>query len=249
MRFWGTILMLLLLISRVPAQRQEAQEDSLPDCLRFEESSPFGCFLTYLPPFLFQYEFGMKSFIRSRHFSTLRKKFGDRRAIDIIFVRAMNLTHNNTAISLLLSSVACFEHRTVGLKVPVFNLFFPLTNESEDEFDRRVANLPTRIFADSPPDSSGDRDKLQHFFGSAFLSFIFESRASADRIGEFIEEGEEAFIVGGVNDDRDKRANRDGQRFGSALLDDNHLYPSTYLHKSLKRVGMMFDNSYCIGVW
>jgi hypothetical protein len=243
------ILMMFVLLVPASAQVSAPPNDSLSGYLQFEDSSPASCLITYLPPFFFQHEIELKSFIRSKKFRLLRKEFGDRRAIDVIFVHAMNLTNNNTAVALFLSMLACFDHRTVGLRIPVFNLFFPLTNESEDEYNRRVANLPSRLFSDSPPDSNGDRDKVQHFFGSAFLSFIFESRESANRFGDFIEEGEEAIIVDGVNDERDKSANREGQRFGVALLDDNHRYPSTYLRKSLKKVGMSFDNSHCIGVW
>ena len=212
---------------------------------RFEDPSPFGCLLTYFPPFFIQHELELKSFVREKSFRAIRKNFGDRRAVDALYVRAMQLTENNTAISLLLSALACLEHRTVGLKVPVFNLFFPLTNESEGEFERRVRNLPSKLYEDSPKDLFGDRDKLQHFFGSAFLAFVFESRGPAERFGEFVERGEDAFIVGGLLDDRDKRANHQGQRFGLALLDDNHRLPSRFL----KPLPVIVGQSKCVGVW
>ena len=50
----------------------------------------------------------------------------------------MQLTNNNTAVALLLATCACFDHRIVGLKVPIFELFVPLSNESEEEFLRRI---------------------------------------------------------------------------------------------------------------
>lgn len=245
----GTICIAFLFILPASAQVTGLTPDSLGGYLRFEDSSPVSCLLTLLPPFFIQHELELKAFIRSKKFSLLRKEYGDRRIIDIIFVHAMHLTNNNTAVALLLSMVSCFDHRTVGLRVPVFSLFFPLTNESEGEYRLRVAHLPAHIYADSPPDTAGDRDKLQHFFGSAFLAFVFESRGSADRIGEFVEEGEEALIIDGVNDERDKLANREGQRFGNALLTDNHLYPSSYLRKSLKPLNAPAEISQCIGVW
>ncbi len=245
----GTLCIVIFFVVPASAQVVAPHADSLEPYLRFEDSSPLSCLVTLLPPFFLQHELELKAFVGSRKFSRLRTAYGDRNAMDIIFVRAMKLTDNNTAVALFLSTLACFDHRMVGLRIPVFNLFFPLTNESEDEFNRRVANLPSHLYLDSPPERAGDRDKLQHFFGSALLSFVFESRGSADRVGEFVEEGEEAVIVDGVNDERDKSANREGQRFGSALLSDNHLLPSRYLRKSLAPVRVMSEISQCIGVW
>jgi hypothetical protein len=76
---------------------------------------------------------------------------------------------------------------------------------------------------------AGDRDKLQHFFGSAFLSYSFESSGSAERVGDAIELGEESFVVGGVSDERDGRANHHGQMFGLTLLRDEDVRPSDFL--------------------
>jgi len=141
----------------------------------------------------------------------------------------MALTRDNPTVSLLLAAVACFDHRLVGLKVPVFSLFFPLTNESEDEFRRRVENLPFRLYEDTPDFVAGDRDKLQHFFGSAFISNLFESAQPASSVAQFIEYGEEAIIVEGAYDERDLRANCQGGKFGLALLRNNHRLPSEFL--------------------
>ncbi len=206
-----------------------ADDTAITDYIRFEDPAPLSCLVTWFPGILIRNGFELKSFIRSSGFHRFRERFGDRRAADAIYVRAMNLTNDNTAVALFLSMIACFDHRFLGFRIPVFLLVFPLTDESSDEFEQRVRNLPARLYADTPPDSAGDRDKLQHFFGSAFLTYISESRGSADRVGEFIEEGEEAIVVGGVNDVRDMRANRQGQRFGMALFGNNRQYPSRFL--------------------
>ncbi len=215
-----------------PAQAVLPPPDSLARYFRFDDPPPLACLLTYFPPFFIQHEIDMKRFVRSRALARIRRACGDLRAVDAVYIRAMQLTDNNTAMALLIATFACFDHRTVGLRIPLFSLFFPLTDESEEEFVRRVANLPSRLYSDTPPGAAGDRDKLQHFFGSAFFTFIFESRDAADRVGEFIENGEEVFIVGGVNDERDRRANHHGQDFGLALLDDNHRLPSEFFHPS-----------------
>ncbi|MBM2842095.1 MAG: hypothetical protein HW412_2623, partial [Bacteroidetes bacterium] len=89
-------------------------------------------------------------------------------------------------------------------------------------------------------------DKLQHFFGSAFLTYAFESQDVAARFGEFVEMEEERFIVEGSLDQRDIRANIQGQGFGFHLLSDPAALPSRFLEKveqteSVKR-GCVPDN-------
>ncbi|MBI1804581.1 MAG: hypothetical protein HY033_00760 [Ignavibacteriae bacterium] len=244
----GLITLLFLFVQISPAQRQSAANDSLQRYFQYEDASPLSCLFTYFPPFLIQHGIELQQFVRSKTFRTLRKQFGDIRAVDALYIHAMRMTNNNTAVSLFLSMVAVLEHRTIGLKVPVFNLAFPLTNESDEDFQRRVRNLPAQLYADTPHEKAGDKDKLQHFFGSAFLTFIFESRGPADRIGNFIEEGEEAIIVEGNSDPRDVRANRQGQRFGLALLDDNHRLPSEFLKISKPHLTVV-NEAKCIGVW
>jgi hypothetical protein len=122
------------------------------------------------------------------------------------------------------------DHQRVGVRLPLIGaiLWFPLTSEFGGEFRARVDALPSRLYADTPPGRGGDRDKLQHFFGSAFLTAVTESAESADRVGLFIEWGEERFIVGGLNDERDVRANRQGERFGLHLLSDPDTRPSRF---------------------
>jgi hypothetical protein len=259
MRMLVAIVILSSSMQHAFAQNEIAQPDSFLQYFRFEDPAPLSCLFTYFPPFFIQHGMEMKSFISSTTFRNIRKRFGDDRAVDAIYIHAMQLTNNNTAIALLLSAIACFNHRTVGLKVPIFQLFFPLSDESEEEFTRRVRNLPSRLYSDTPTDRSGDHDKLQHFFGSTFLAYTFETQDGAERIGDSIEEGEDAFVIGGVNDERDKRANRQGRRFAAALFEDNHRLPSEFLQlkpvknatPSIQRMDMYGESDVqcCIGDW
>lgn len=226
-----------------PEYPSERTED-LTAYLTFEESAPLSCLLTYFPPLFIQHGLELKQFIRSRSFRSIRTAYGDEKAIDAVYVRAMQLTNNNTGVSLLLSTVGCFDHEIVGINIPFFALAFPLTSESTEDFQRRVRNLPTRIYADSPRRGAGDRDKLQHFFGSAFLTFISESADAAERFGQAIEHGEDAFIVDGALDDRDSRANRHGQQYGLALLENNRRLPSEFLV-----VRFASGDALCAGGW
>ncbi len=224
----------ILLCCSVPLlvfSQSHEDKDSLQQYLHFDETESLSFLITLFPPFLIQNGMELKEFIRSSEYKQIRNLYGDRKAMDAIYVRSMQLTHNNTGFALLLSTLASFDHRMLGLKVPLFNLFFPLSDESDEEFTERVQNLPTKIFSDSPNTMRGDRDKLQHFFGSAFLTFAFESPSAAGRFGTAIEQGEESFVVGGANDVQDERANLLGQRFGSALMTNPFRLPSEFLQK------------------
>lgn len=170
-----------------------------------------------------------RDFVRSEEFAAIRKTGGDLRAVDALYRRALRLSWNNTWEALLIATLASLDHRRVGIRLLGFVFWFPLTSEFEEEFGARVGRLPARLYPDTPPDQEGDRDKLQHFFGSALLTFMFESPGPAERAGAFVEWGEDLFVVGGVNDERDLRADLQGAAFGSALLVDRAALPSTFL--------------------
>jgi hypothetical protein len=197
--------------------------------------------LTFLSPLLlpkvWQDCFLLKEYIRSEELASARSARGDLYAVDCVFDRAMRLCWDNVYEALFVSTFAVMDHERFGVRLPLPGavLWFPLTSEFGGEFRARVDALPSRLYADTPPGHEGDRDKLQHFFGSAFLSALTESPEGADRFGLLIEWAEELFIVGGVNDDRDVRANRQGERFGLRLLSDTDTRPSLFFTAGVPR--------------
>jgi hypothetical protein len=141
--------------------------------------------------------------------------------MDMIYLRAMNEAGGDIGAALFASLIATFEHR----KIPfTFGLSLPLTLESSAAFDRRVDRLPRRLFADKP--EGDDRDKLQHFFASAWLAYALDNGTFADIIGLGVEIGEDTFIAGGANDRRDVRANRLGHLFVELLREYPRAVPS-----------------------
>jgi hypothetical protein len=203
----------------------------------FEPYDDVPLVVSFLGPFIvpkvFQDAFLLKQYIRSEEFAAFRKRYGDVHAVDAIFHKAMRLSLTNTYEALFISCIATMDHRRFGVNLPVVGpiLWFPLTSEFEDEFRDRIRALPSRLYDDTP--RSGDRDKLQHFFGSAFLAIFTESSDAAQRFGDFIEWGEDMFIVDGALDDRDYRANVQGQQFGLRLMSDHRVYPSQFLHSTV----------------
>jgi hypothetical protein len=172
----------------------------------------------------------IREYIRDGRFQVLRTWCGDMRAIDAIYLKSLKIAEYNIARALFLSFMAVLEHRKVDVKMPIFkSVALPLTFEEDSIFYARIKNLPTQVYSDTPPGSNGDNDKLQHFFGSAYLAFASESPGFTRTTGDFIEWLEKKLIVGGADDPRDKRANKQGKSFGRDLLVVKTLVPSDYL--------------------
>jgi hypothetical protein len=192
-------------------------------------------FVSFFAPFflpkLVQDGYLLKEYVRSEEFAGVRQRAGDASVVDAFFAKALALSWNNTYEALLISFIATMDHRNFGVRLPIMGplIWVPLTSEFPEDFDSRVAALPGNLYPDSPGGHGGDRDKLQHFFGSAFLSHVCESAEPAGRMGELIEAGEELFVVDGALDERDRRANEQGQSFGLGLLRDKSLRPSRFL--------------------
>lgn len=225
----------------IPVAAAISQEGGSPVAVAADSSGevgegfPLSGLVTVLAPVLLPKfaadAYRLKEFVRSGEFAEVRSTLGDPAAVDTLFSRAKELSWGNLYEALLISALATLDHRRVGVRLPLIGplLWLPLTSEFDDDFRSRLAALPTRLYSDTPSDSAGDRDKLQHFFGSAFLAAVSESRDAARRVGEFVEWGEERFIVGGVTDERDLRADRQGQEFGIRVLARKGERPSQYL--------------------
>jgi hypothetical protein len=185
----------------------------------------------------------LKRYIRSEKFRYVKSRVGDLRAIDAIYERAMEVSHDDVSEALFISALATMEHSKVGVRLPLIKLpiYFPLTSENDSVFSARVSDLPTHFYSDSPPQEYGDRDKLQHFFGSAFLAYSFKWRGLANFIGDFVEWGEDEFVIDGASDPRDRRANHQGQEFGLALGDNPDATPSKFLQIQLVLSGSRLD--------
>lgn len=220
------VLIILMLCGSAPAIHGQVpvfpEREEIPELVSF--------FAPVVFPKVIQDGFALKQYIRSAEFRQFRDTFGDLFAVDAIFDKAMRLSWNNSYQALWISLFATMDHSKFGVRIPVLGplIWVPLTSETEEEFRARIAELPRRLYPDSPAGGAGDRDKLQHFFGSAFLAYVFESRDAAERIGEFIEWGEDKVIVDGALDERDFRANRHGQDFGLRLLEDRNVLPSSF---------------------
>lgn len=172
----------------------------------------------------------IRTYVRDERFWTLSQRCGHMRAVDGIYLKALKIADYNIARALFLSMMAVLEHQKIDLKMPLFkSIAVPLTFEEDSLFKTRVKNIPSRIYSDTPDGQEGDKDKLQHFFASAYLAYAAESPELARTTGNLVEWAEAKFVVGGADDPRDKRANKHGESFGRDLLVVKTLLPSDYL--------------------
>lgn len=181
----------------------------------------------------------LKRYLRSERFKLIREKLGDLLAVNEIYRRALEVTDGDVTEALFISTLATMEHRKVEMRIPLLgiSIYLPLTSEAESTFRTRVSQLPSHFYADSPRGEAGDRDKLQHFFGSAFLAYSSRSRGLANLVGDFVEWAEDELIIDGASDARDQRANLQGIEFGLALGDWPLALPTEFLQTHLVLAG------------
>ena len=179
----------------------------------------------------------ISEYIASEGFIHLRNEIGDVSASDSIFLVATNFTNGNISDALLALMLATVPYREVPIQIPLLNTSFkyPLTSADEEIFLKKNENLPRYLFFDTPQNDYGDKDKLAHFFGSAFLSYESHLFDMGKLIGYFVEAFEESFKVQSSVDLRDLDVNDFGRLFGSFLKENKELLPSQiFLLRSLR---------------
>ncbi len=182
-----------------------------------------------IPSFAFEVH-ALRAFVRDKRFVTILSTKGNLFAVDMLYLKALQLADYNIARALALCLLSVLDHRTLRFKIPLISaLEFPLTFESDSLFKKRLNHLQKNLYSSSPKTETGDKDKLQHFFASAYLSYTSETLDLVPIIGVVIEYLEEAFIYDGSYDKRDIIANEQGNLFGRSLLNDISSLPSQYL--------------------
>ena len=179
----------------------------------------------------------ISEYIASERFLEIRNISGDLTATDSIFQEALKFTNKNHSDALLALMFATVPYREVPIQIPLFNsiVLYPLTSADEETFLMKNENLPRYLFFDTPRNDYGDKDKLAHFFGSAFLSYESNIFDLGKLIGYFVEVFEESFKVQSNVDLRDLDVNDYGRLFGNLLKENNKLLPSQiFLLRSLR---------------
>ena len=198
----------------------------------YEEKQTFWYYIGELVvPEVILNTYRMRDFISSEYFSELKKNKGDMKAIDEIYNYAFWVTDGDIPQALFISAFSTLPYKSTPAKLPLIKLdiMFYFSLESESNFKKRFNNLPSHFLSDSPENPFGDKDKLPHYFGSAYLSYITNLKSVPKYVGYMIEVGEAFFNLEGYFDERDVKVNLMGADYGLALLQDYSYMPSQYL--------------------
>ena len=170
----------------------------------------------------------ISEFIASNEFLILKEKLGELSTVDSIYSEALKLYDNDHSEALLTLTFATVPYKEVPIQIPLFKtiLIYPLISASDSIFNHKNENLPRYLFFDSPDNNYGDKDKLAHFFGSAFISYSSNIFDLGNPISYFVEVFEESFKLQSSIDERDLMTNKLGNTFGKLLKQNKNILPS-----------------------
>lgn len=170
----------------------------------------------------------LSEFIASDYFLDLKKNYSDIDLVDSIYIRAVEFYDYDYEEALLALTFATIPFRKVPLVIPFINvrIYYPLISANDSISNLKNQNLPAKLFYDTPDDSGGDKDKLAHFFGNAFIGYAENVLKLADVFGYFVEAFEEDFKAQSEVDFRDVDVNWYGVLFGDMLELNKKILPS-----------------------
>ena len=170
----------------------------------------------------------LSEFIASDYFLELKATNKDLSLVDSMYLRTIRYYDYDYQEALLALTFATIPFRKVPLVVPLINarIYYPLISANDSISNLKNQNLPGRLFYDSPTDTGGDKDKLAHFFGNAFIGYAENILKLADVFGYFVEAFEEDFKAQSEVDFRDVDVNWYGVLFGEMLETNKNVLPS-----------------------
>jgi len=170
----------------------------------------------------------LSEFIASDYFLELKNDNTDLALVDSIFKRAIHFYNNDYEEALLALTFTTIPYRKVPIVIPLIKsrLYYPLISADDSISNLKNQNLPNRLFYDSPDNDYGDKDKLAHFFGNAFIGYAENVLNLADVFGYFVEAFEEDFKTQTEVDFRDVDVNWYGVLFGNTLELNKKILPS-----------------------
>ncbi|HEY7751329.1 MAG TPA: hypothetical protein VH917_03480 [Ignavibacteriaceae bacterium] len=173
----------------------------------------------------------ISQFIASESFINLKKTNNDLSLVDSIYSRAVNINSQDKSEALLALTFSSIPYKQIPILIPLtgIKIYYPLTSAEDSIFKEKNKNLPKYFFYDSPSGDYGDKDKLAHFFGNAFISYSEDILDLSFLIGYFVEAFEEDFILDSEFSLRDVDVNWYGEIFGSMLKQNKKILPSNIL--------------------
>lgn len=195
-----------------------------------QASAQFKFIQRLFEPPIFRVTDELRKYIRTELPPVTHDRDEELHHVDMIYVKAMELSHKQVSIALLAAAIAVLNRTDIKPTFPLIgSVVIPLPSEDSVGAALRIPKLPRYFLTDSPQDKWGDSPKLVHFFGSAYLTYETGTRNLPDAIGKWIEEGEATFKLDSLGQQRDVFINRLGQEFGDALSKGREALPSDFL--------------------
>lgn len=170
--------------------------------------------------------FYLSDYISSKNFSEIQN---DLTKVDSLFSKSKSFFNNDISEALLCLTFTSLPFNKIDVKLFSSLIKIPLPSPPKNIFNKRLKNLPSNLFFDSPKNEFGDKDKLSHFFGNAFLRYNFSPFNISKFMGIFVELTEENFFANGGYDYRDLIANNLGELFAEMLIKNKNAKPSQAL--------------------
>ncbi len=180
-------------------------------------------------PDLFTAIDSLAKFIASEQFRQIATQTDALSLIDTIWYKSLQISAD-TSDALLSAAFSTLPFKVFPVKTPLTGTRFdiPLPTGPINLFSSKFNNLPSNFLFDSPS-GFGDRDKLPHFFGNAFLTYNFGFFTITKFMGIFVELFEYNFKKNGEVSLRDMRVNYLGGLFGLILRTNPRVKPSDLL--------------------
>ena len=170
----------------------------------------------------------ISDFIASDYFLQLKENNSDLNLVDSVYFRTLKFSNDDIDEALLGLTFAAIPYREVPIVIPLINstIYYPLISASDSISKLKDQHLPSALFYDSPDNNYGDKDKLAHFFGNAFIGYSGNILDLATVFGYFVEAFEEDFKAQSQVDFRDIDVNWYGVLFGDMLETNKNIFPS-----------------------
>ncbi len=183
----------------------------------------------------------ISSYIAASDFDKITTLNESLSVVDSIYLFALKTFDYDYSETLFCLSFATLPYNSIPMESSLLNIKIPVYLPSPDDstFNLRLDKLPKYFFHDSPSGKFGDKDKISHFFGNAFLAYNGSFLNLSKFAGIFVEMFETAFKIDGSMDIRDLRTNSLGEIFGDCLIYNKNLFPSDIL----KLYSLFFGNS------
>ena len=201
---------LLLVSMHFSAEAQPLyQADSSLEAVRHNSKHSIPLPFSLLIPAGLREGYDMRDFIASPEFGAFDSSNASEVVFDEIYYSAVEYAHGDLDEALLAAAFGSIEHEYIPIAFFGSEIRIPLTSENHERFVVRWSHLPSHLYHTM----ENDRDKLQHFFASAWLMELLGMDWLARLAGKMVEVGESLFVVGGSEDPRDLHANHDGIHF------------------------------------